>query len=99
MKHISIKDNFRRRSFLKKELDLNITRALSADLRLPVRYRFFFFSKLDDIYSATSKTRISKRCILSARSGSVISEFRISRMFFRELANFGKLSGIRKSSW
>jgi ribosomal protein S14 len=99
MKYISIKDHKKRGAFLKKELNLNIVKAFSNDLRLPIKYRFFFFYELSAFYSRSSKTRISKRCILSSRSGSTISEFRVSRMFFRELANFGKLSGIYKASW
>jgi ribosomal protein S14 len=47
----------------------------------------------------SSLTRVRNRCILSGRSGSVLSVFRLSRIRFRELALLGKLPGVKKASW
>jgi ribosomal protein S14 len=43
----------------------------------------------------SSKVRIKNRCILSTRS-STIKPFRISRIYFRSLANLGQLPGVSK---
>jgi ribosomal protein S14 len=47
----------------------------------------------------SSLTRVRNRCVLSGRSGSVLSAFRLSRIRFRELALLGKLPGVKKASW
>jgi ribosomal protein S14 len=47
----------------------------------------------------SSLTRVRNRCVLSGRSGSVLSVFRLSRIRFRELALLGKLPGVKKASW
>lgn len=44
-------------------------------------------------------SRIRNRCIMTGRSRSVIKEWKMSRMKFRELADQGYISGIRRSSW
>lgn len=42
-----------------------------------------------------SKVRIKNRCVLSTRS-STVKPFRISRIYFRSLANLGQLPGVSK---
>lgn len=42
-----------------------------------------------------SKVRIKNRCVLSTRS-CTIRGFRISRIYFRTLANLGQLPGVSK---
>lgn len=98
MKYLAKKDHGLRKFFSKKELLYLVTKSLVSDLRLPIKYRFFFFSKLNN-YKKYSKVRIVNRCLFSARGGGIVRDFRISRMFFRELANFGQLAGFMKSSW
>jgi len=43
-----------------------------------------------------SKTKIRNRCIYSSRSRGIISQFKMSRMFFRKMAGQGYLPGIYK---
>lgn len=47
----------------------------------------------------SSLSRVRNRCILTGRGNGVLSFFRLSRIKFRELASFGLLSGVKKSSW
>ncbi len=42
---------------------------------------------------------IKNYCIFSGRARSVIRVYNISRMFFKKLASFGYLKGIKKASW
>ena len=44
-------------------------------------------------------TRIVRRCTQCGRRRGYIGKFGLCRICFRELANDGKLPGIRKSSW
>ena len=47
----------------------------------------------------SSPCRLKNRCKLSGRPKGYLRDFGLSRMAFRELANQGKIPGIRKSSW
>lgn len=47
----------------------------------------------------SSPVRINNRCFLTGRGRGYMRDFGISRIVFRELANDGKIPGVRKSSW
>ena len=53
------------------------------------------FSRLKN----SSKVSIKNVCLVSGRSGSTLTKFRLSRISFRTLALSGKLPGVRKASW
>lgn len=44
-------------------------------------------------------TRAYTRCERCGRPHSVLKKYGICRICFRELANEGKLPGVKKSSW
>lgn len=44
-------------------------------------------------------TRKVRRCKLCGRARSVYRKFRICRICLRNLANEGKIPGMRKASW
>lgn len=44
-------------------------------------------------------TREVKRCWRCGRKHGYMRKFNLCRICFRELANEGKLPGVRKSSW
>ena len=46
-----------------------------------------------------SPVRVKSRCSLTGRAKGYLRKFGLSRIKFRELANEGKLPGVRKSSW
>ncbi len=45
------------------------------------------------------KVRAYTRCERCGRPHSVLRKFGICRICFRELANEGKIPGVKKSSW
>ncbi|MFA4890612.1 MAG: type Z 30S ribosomal protein S14 [Candidatus Paceibacterota bacterium] len=45
------------------------------------------------------KSRVVRRCFRCGRKRAYIRDFALCRICFRELANEGKIPGIRKSSW
>lgn len=44
-------------------------------------------------------TRLVRRCWKCGRKHAFIRRFGLCRICFRELANAGKIPGVRKSSW
>ena len=44
-------------------------------------------------------TRVRNRCVATGRPRGVLREYRLCRMKFRQLADFGMLSGLTRSSW
>ncbi|KKP59641.1 MAG: Ribosomal protein S14 [Candidatus Magasanikbacteria bacterium GW2011_GWC2_34_16] len=44
-------------------------------------------------------TRIVRRCWKCGRKHGFIRHFGLCRICFRELANAGRIPGVRKSSW
>jgi small subunit ribosomal protein S14 len=47
----------------------------------------------------SSPVRVKNRCSITGRSKGYMRKFGLSRIKFRELANEGKIPGVRKSSW
>lgn len=44
-------------------------------------------------------TRIVRRCFKCGRKRGYMRDFGLCRICFRELANKGKIPGVKKSSW
>lgn len=44
-------------------------------------------------------TRAGNRCRLCGRSRAYMRKFGCCRICFREMANLGRLPGVKKSSW
>jgi small subunit ribosomal protein S14 len=47
----------------------------------------------------SSPVRYKNRCGITGRAKGYLRDFGLSRIKFRELANEGKVPGVRKSSW
>lgn len=47
----------------------------------------------------SSPVRLKNRCAITGRSRAYMRPFGLSRIKFRELANEGKIPGVKKSSW
>ncbi len=46
-----------------------------------------------------SPTRLRNRCNITGRPRGYIRDFGICRNVFREMASYGKIPGVTKSSW
>lgn len=46
-----------------------------------------------------ASTKVYNRCKLCGRQGGYMRRFEMCRICFRELANAGKIMGVKKSSW
>jgi small subunit ribosomal protein S14 len=54
---------------------------------------------LDKLPKNSSPVRLHNRCKLTGRPKGYMRKFGISRVTFREMANEGKIPGIKKASW
>lgn len=57
------------------------------------------WEELQKLPKNSSPTRRKNRCLLSGRPQGYMRDFGMNRIAFRELANEGKIPGIKKSSW
>ncbi|XP_067937442.1 small ribosomal subunit protein uS14m-like [Watersipora subatra] len=44
-------------------------------------------------------TRIHKRCVMTSRPRGLVNRYRLSRIQWRLLADYNKLSGVTRSTW
>ncbi|MEI8339341.1 MAG: type Z 30S ribosomal protein S14 [bacterium] len=44
-------------------------------------------------------SRVTRRCFRCSRKRAYMRDFDLCRICFREFANEGKITGIKKSSW
>ncbi len=57
------------------------------------------YEGLDKLPKNSSPVRLHNRCKLTGRPKGYMRKFGISRVTFREMANDGKIPGIKKASW
>ena len=69
------------------------------DKNLSLAERFEVVMKLSSFSRSSSKTRIRNRCEITGRARGFYRKFRLSRIQLRDMASFGHLPGVIKSSW
>jgi small subunit ribosomal protein S14 len=79
---------------LRKELKKKIL-----DESLSDEERYEASVKLQKLPRNSSMTRYRNRCALTGRPRGFISDFKLSRIQFRELAHRGQIPGVTKASW
>jgi len=55
--------------------------------------------KLSELPKNSAKTRYRNRCSITGRPRGVYRKFSLSRIAIRELASWGQIPGLIKSSW
>ena len=70
-----------------------------ANQDLPVAERFAAAQKLAQLPRNSSATRLHNRCQLTGRPHAYYRKLKLSRIMLRELASFGQIPGMVKSSW
>ena len=74
-------------------------KAVINDQAKPVEERFKATLKLAEMPRNSSATRIHNRCQLTGRPHAFYRKLKLSRIMLRELASFGQIPGMVKSSW
>ena len=69
------------------------------DQSKPVEERFKATLKLAQMPRNSSATRLHNRCQLTGRPHAFYRKLKLSRIMLRELASFGQIPGMVKSSW
>lgn len=57
------------------------------------------YNALQKLPKNSCKVRMRNRCKLTGRPRGYMRTFGLSRVTFREMANFGKIPGVTKASW
>ena len=57
------------------------------------------YEGLQKLPKNSSPVRLHNRCKLTGRPKGYMRQFGISRVTFREMANFGLIPGVKKASW
>lgn len=74
-------------------------KAVINDQTKPVEERFKATMKLAELPRNSSATRLHNRCQLTGRPHAYYRKLKLSRIMLRELASFGQIPGMVKSSW
>lgn len=74
-------------------------RTKAADQTLTEEERHEARVQLNKMPRDSSKIRLRNRCQLTGRPRGVYRKFKVSRLCFREMASFGLIPGVTKSSW
>lgn len=57
------------------------------------------YEALQKLPKNASPVRLHNRCKITGRPKGYMRQFGISRVTFREMANYGLIPGVKKSSW
>ena len=74
-------------------------KAVIYDQTKPIEERFAATLKLAEMPRNSSATRIHNRCQLTGRPHAYYRKLKLSRIMLRDLASFGQIPGMVKSSW
>ncbi|NBZ89276.1 30S ribosomal protein S14 [Stagnihabitans tardus] len=74
-------------------------KAVIADQTKPMEERFKATHKLAQMPRNSSATRMHNRCQLTGRPHAFYRKLKLSRIMLRDLASFGQIPGMVKSSW
>lgn len=99
MKGKMLTDRIRRQLVADAEIPRIALRYVTHETSFPYKTRMLAQFKLAEMRAHTSQHRLVRRCILTGRARSVLDEFNVSRIKFREMALKGQLLAVQKSSW
>jgi small subunit ribosomal protein S14 len=74
-------------------------KAVVGDETKPMEERFKASLKLAQLPRNSSATRLHNRCQLTGRPHAYYRKLKLSRIMLRDLASFGQIPGMVKSSW
>jgi ribosomal protein S14 len=95
-----VKDDKVRKNFFKNEYNWMLMKYNMSLYFLDYKYKnLIFFKYMRKFHVNASMARINSICLISGRAHWVLRRFRVSRMTFHQLADFGDINGIRRSSW
>nr|SVE76183.1 EOG090X0MNX [Daphnia hispanica] len=94
-----MKDNRRRKLLVQYAPDRVRAKALKKNDVLPAEITEIGAKMLAEIPRDASLTRIRNRCAITSRPRGVVTRWRLSRIVWRHLADYNKLSGVQRAMW
>ena len=99
-KKSSIEKNNRRIKMVEAKRERrDALRNIVKNKNLPLEERFAASIKLSEEPRDSSQCRVRNRCEITGRPRGYYRKLKMSRIALRELASFGQIPGIVKSSW
>lgn len=99
-KKSSVRRNLNRKDIaLRQKAKRNALSAIAKNTELPFEDRLKAQIKLSELARDGSYIRYRNRCSLSGRPRGFYRKFSLSRIALRDLAAFGQVPGLIKSSW
>jgi len=95
VKDLKYRKQFFKQELLKRKIKFLFINLLNKNSNNQSK-NFFFFLKLKQKYS---KTQIVRRCIVNNRARGSFRFLNISRIYLRELLQFGIIPGYKKAVW
>jgi small subunit ribosomal protein S14 len=74
-------------------------KVIATNQDLPMEQRFKARLKLSALPRNSSPSRLHNRCELTGRPHAYYRKLKLSRIMLRDLASFGQIPGMVKSSW
>ncbi|KAB0804847.1 hypothetical protein PPYR_01817 [Photinus pyralis] len=66
---------------------------------LPAELREITDKEIHALPRDSAWLRITNRCVITSRPRGVVYRWRLSRLVFRDLADYNKLSGVQRAIW
>jgi len=99
MKNLIERDKKKRILIKKYEKKRQAYKSIINNYKVLADVRWNASIQLSELPKNSSPVKSNNRCIITGRGKSVGRSFKISRLVFRELGRYGKISGLKKSSW
>nr|CAG4648439.1 EOG090X0MNX [Moina brachiata]SVE93416.1 EOG090X0MNX [Moina brachiata] len=94
-----MKDVKRRNLLVKHGAERLRLKAIKKNDLLPQEILEIGFKQMDALPRDSSIIRIRNRCAVTSRSRGVVKRWRLSRIVWRHLADYNKLSGVQRAMW
>ncbi|XP_073947499.1 mitochondrial ribosomal protein S14 [Choristoneura fumiferana] len=94
-----IRDVKRRRLNAEHFLERTRINALRKNDVLPVEIREMADKDVNKFDLNACPLRINNRCVVTSRPRGIVKEWRMSRIVWRHLADYNKLSGVQRAMW
>ncbi|KAJ0181390.1 hypothetical protein K1T71_003475 [Dendrolimus kikuchii] len=96
---LMIRDVKRRRMSAEHFLERTRINAMRKNDILPVEIRELADKDINKFEMNAIPLRINNRCVVTSRPRGIVKEWRMSRIVWRHLADYNKLSGVQRAMW
>lgn len=99
MKAVLLRDKKTRNLYSESALLRKMLKYILVNASLTLEIRFRVAMQLENKQRQSSIVRLHNRCVKTNRGKSVVTCYRLSRIFFLNFARLGRIVGLTKKSW